>query len=154
MDDICDFFSLVTISSYPIDVIKTSIFTETLVPIRQPPLAPSSSSTMQRSDSDPVLSFVFISVSVQTAGLFLFVFRYEAMPWRKLQRDLSAIDRVYLAASRIIEESERRKGSKELGLVKIKKREYYKNIDRNKGNPAAMWKILKGIIRGQPSDKF
>jgi hypothetical protein len=31
MDDICDFFSLATISSYPIDVIKTSIFTETLL---------------------------------------------------------------------------------------------------------------------------
>ena len=31
--NICDFFSLITITSYPIDVIKTSIFTEILIPI-------------------------------------------------------------------------------------------------------------------------
>jgi len=33
------------------------------------------------------------------------------------------------------------------------KKKYYENmIDRNKGNPTIMWKTLKKIIRGEPSD--
>jgi len=37
-------------------------------------------------------------------------------------------------------------------LIKVKKKKYYENmIDRNKGDPTAMWKTLKEIIRGEPS---
>jgi len=36
-------------------------------------------------------------------------------------------------------------------LIKVKKKKYENMIDRNKGNPTAMWKILKEIIRGEPS---
>jgi len=37
-------------------------------------------------------------------------------------------------------------------LIKIKKKEYYENvIDRNKENPIIIWKILKEIIRSEPS---
>jgi len=32
----------------------------------------------------------------------------------------------------------------------MKKKYYEELIDRNKGNPTAMWKILKEIIRGEP----
>jgi len=37
-------------------------------------------------------------------------------------------------------------------LIKVNKKEYYENmIDRTKGNPTAIWKTLKEIIRGEPS---
>jgi len=37
-------------------------------------------------------------------------------------------------------------------LIRVMKKKYYENmIDRNKGNPTAMWKTLKEIIRGEPS---
>jgi len=36
-------------------------------------------------------------------------------------------------------------------LIKVKRKEYYENIiNRNKGNPTAIWKTLKGIIRDEP----
>lgn len=36
-------------------------------------------------------------------------------------------------------------------LIKTKKKEYNENmIDRNKNNPAIIWKTLKEIIKGEP----
>jgi len=38
-------------------------------------------------------------------------------------------------------------------LIRVTKKKYYeKMIDRNKGNPTAMWKTLKEIIRGEPGN--
>jgi len=39
-----------------------------------------------------------------------------------------------------------------VSLIRTKKKKYYENtIDHCKGNPAAMWKTLKEIIKGEPS---
>jgi len=40
-------------------------------------------------------------------------------------------------------------------LIKVKKKKYYENmIDRSKGNPTAMWKTLKKIIRSESSSNM
>jgi len=36
-------------------------------------------------------------------------------------------------------------------IIRVMKKYYENMIDRNKGNPTTMWKILKEIIRGEPS---